>query len=55
VKANEDARKKLNGSREHERLREGGERLVDQLLAEPGNLHFLFRMELHEEPWRAVG
>jgi len=43
VKANEDARKRLNGSREHEPLREEGERLVDQLLAEPGNLHFVIQ------------
>jgi len=38
VKANKDTRKRLNGSTELKRLEEERERLMNQFLAEPGQL-----------------
>jgi hypothetical protein len=38
VKANKDTRKILNGSTELKRLEEERERLINQFLAEPGQL-----------------
>ena len=53
MKANKDTRKRLNGSTELKRLEEERERLMNQFLAEPGQLSVSpFRLELHKELWR---
>ena len=53
MKANKDTRKRLNGCMELKRSEEERERLINQFLAEPGQLSvFSFRLELHKEPWQ---